>query len=190
MSTLAGHGLVRRPEDLTAAWLTGVLAGSDLLEAGVVDRLVHRGTGGHRSDGGHRPGRLPHPTAEGTGARSVVAKFASADEQSRSTGLMTRAYEIEVGFYGEVAGAIRTRMPRCYHRQCEPDTGWFVLLLEDLAGAGAGRPAGRMRGGDGRRRRWWSWPASTARPGAGPTWPRWSGCSGAAPRPTSSWPTW
>jgi aminoglycoside/choline kinase family phosphotransferase len=48
---------------------------------------------------------------------------------------MTRAYEIEVGFYGAVAELIATRMPRCYHRQCDPDTGWFVLLLEDLADA-------------------------------------------------------
>ncbi len=68
----------------------------------------------------------------------MVAKFASADEQSRSTGLLTRAYEIEVGFYGEVADRIRTQMPRCYHRECEPDTGWFVLLLEDLTEAAQG----------------------------------------------------
>jgi aminoglycoside/choline kinase family phosphotransferase len=51
---------------------------------------------------------------------------------------MTRAYEIEVGFYGEVSGRIRTRMPRCYHRQCDPASGWFVLLLEDLVDAAQG----------------------------------------------------
>jgi aminoglycoside/choline kinase family phosphotransferase len=26
-------------------------------------------------------------------------------------------------------------MPRCYHRECDPATGWFVLLLEDLGDA-------------------------------------------------------
>ena len=65
----------------------------------------------------------------------MIAKFASANEQSRSTGLMTRAYEIEVGFYGKVAHRVRTRVPECYYGQCEPETGWFVLVLEDLVGA-------------------------------------------------------
>ncbi len=132
-----GAATVRRPEDLTPEWLTEVLSGSDLLEDGSVIcsfSLESVGTGQMgdtvRVDFTSTPPDTP--------SRSVVAKFASADEQSRSTGLMTRAYEIEVGFYRGVAGGIRTRMPRCYHRQCEPDTGWFVLLLEDLAGASQG----------------------------------------------------
>ena len=135
--TGTGPALVRRPEDLTPDWLTAVLSGSDLLEEGSVIRsfsLEPVGTG--QMGDTVRVGFTT--TGRTSGRRSVVAKFASADEQSRSTGLMTRAYEIEVGFYGAVAGAIRTRMPRCYHRQCEPETGWFVLLLEDLTGASQG----------------------------------------------------
>jgi hypothetical protein len=126
--------LVRRPEELTPEWLTAVLSGSDLLAAGssVESFSVEPVGTGQMGD----TVRIRYRTAPGDGAeRSVVAKFASADEQSRSTGLLTRAYEIEVGFYATVADLIRTRMPRCYHRQCEPDTGWFVLLLEDLTGA-------------------------------------------------------
>jgi hypothetical protein len=126
--------LVRRPEELTAEWLTAVLSGSDRLATGssVGSFSVEPVGTGQMGD----TVRIRYRTAPGNGAeRSVVAKFASDDEQSRSTGLMTRAYEIEVGFYGVVADLIRTRMPRCYHRQCEPDTGWFVLLLEDLTGA-------------------------------------------------------
>ncbi len=134
MSALTGRELVRRPGDLTARWLTEVLAGSDLLEpATSIDSFTVEPVGtGQMGD----TVRVAYRTGPAdTGARSVIAKFASADEQSRSTGLMTRAYEIEVGFYGEVAPRIRTRMPRCYHRWCDPDTGWFVLLLEDLVGA-------------------------------------------------------
>ncbi len=125
--------LVRRPEDLNGAWLTTVLGGTDLLEEGSsIDRFRVDPVGtGQMGD----TVRVLYRTGEGTPEQSVVAKFASADEQSRSTGLLTRAYEIEVGFYGDVAGRIRTRMPRCYHRQCDPQTGWFVLLLEDLADA-------------------------------------------------------
>jgi len=146
--------LVRRPEDLSGEWLTAVLGGAGLLDEGssvegfdvipvgtgqmadTVRVTFRTGTGGEALRTGK--GREAFGTVtggEGPPVRSVVAKFASADEQSRSTGLMTRAYEIEVGFYGEVAGRIRTRMPRCYHQACDPDTGWFVLVLEDLADA-------------------------------------------------------
>ncbi len=134
MRVLTGRERVRRPEDLTSGWLTDVLAGTDLLEpAASVDSFTVESVGtGQMGD----TVRVTYRTGPvDTGARSVIAKFASADEQSRSTGLLTRAYEIEVGFYGEVAHRIHTRMPRCYHRWCDPDTGWFALLLEDLDGA-------------------------------------------------------
>ncbi len=131
-----GATLVRRPEDLTAEWLTTALGGSELLEEGSsIEAFSVEPVGtGQMAD----TVRIRYRTAAREAPQSVVAKFASADDQSRSTGLLTRAYEIEVGFYGEVADHIRTRMPRCYHRQCEPDTGWFVLLLEDLAEASQG----------------------------------------------------
>ncbi len=125
-------GGVRRPEDVTPAWLTGVLAGSGLLADGdEVTELTSRPVGtGQMADTVRitfRTGR-DHP-----GTRTVVAKFASADERSRTTGLMTRAYEIEVGFYRQVAARIRTRLPRCHHTAIDPDTGWFVVVLEDIA---------------------------------------------------------
>jgi len=124
-------GSVHRPEDVTAEWLTSVLA-----EAGVIadGRMAHSvstspvGTG-QMADTVRVSYRLEPPDG---GAHSVVAKFASADEQSRSTGLMTRAYEIEVGFYTAVAGRVGTRMPECYLSHYEADTGWFVILLEDV----------------------------------------------------------
>ena len=68
----------------------------------------------------------------------MVGKFASADEQSRATGLALRAYEIEVRFYNEVAGRIGARVPSAYMAEVEPETGWFTLLLEDIAGAQQG----------------------------------------------------
>lgn len=137
MTTVPTPAVVRRPEELTAAWLAQVLEGTDLVAPGatVCDLTVEPvGTGqmGDTFRVAFRTGR------GGTAARSVIAKFASADDGSRSTGLMTRAYEIEVGFYAQVAGAVRTRMPRCYHGRCDPETGWFVLVLEDLVGASQG----------------------------------------------------
>lgn len=123
---------VRRPEDVTPAWLSSVLAGSDLLDAGEeVVSLSSTPVGtGQMAD----TVRITFDTAaDGAGRRSVVAKFASADETSRTTGLLTRAYEVEVGFYRQVADRVRTRIPWCYHGSIEPDTGWFVVVLEDIA---------------------------------------------------------
>jgi hypothetical protein len=68
----------------------------------------------------------------------VVGKFASANDQSRATGLALRAYEIEVRFYREIAARIRTRLPAVYAAEVEPETGWFTLLMEDIAGAHQG----------------------------------------------------
>ena len=68
----------------------------------------------------------------------MVGKFASADEQSRGTGLALRAYEIEVRFYREVAARVGARVPAAYVAEVEPETGWFTLLLEDIVGAAQG----------------------------------------------------
>ena len=122
--------VIRRPEDLTPAWLTAALAGTERLDEGeTVGSLDVESVGtGQMGD----TVRVSFEVGPGGRTSSVVAKFASADEQSRATGLMTRAYEIEVGFYREVADRVRTRMPACHYGRCEPETGWFVLLLDDL----------------------------------------------------------
>ena len=78
-------------------------------------------------------------TYEGTaGPASVIAKLASTDERSRTTGRLLRAYEVEVGFYNEVAAIVHIRTPRCHLAAIDLDTHDFVLLLEDLAPATQG----------------------------------------------------
>ncbi len=133
----AGPTRVCRPDELTAGWLTEALAGTDLLPVGTAVRTWTTepvGTGQMADTVRIRFEADPPASSPST----VIAKFASADEQSRSTGVLTRAYEIEVGVYGSVAGSVRTRMPACYHRHIELETGCFVLLLEDLADARQG----------------------------------------------------
>jgi thiamine kinase-like enzyme len=80
---------------------------------------------------------LSYDTAAG-GPETVVGKFASADEQSRATGQALRAYEIEVRFYREVAPRVAARVPATYLAEVDPATGWFTLLMEDIAGARQG----------------------------------------------------
>ncbi len=126
--------LLRRAADVTPEWLTGALAGAGRLSDGaevVAFEAASIGTG-QMADTTRFTLSYDEPAA---GPASVVGKFASADDQSRGTGLALRAYEIEVRFYREVAARVATRVPATYVAEVEPETGWFTLLLEDIAGS-------------------------------------------------------
>ncbi|HWD56537.1 MAG TPA: phosphotransferase [Acidimicrobiales bacterium] len=129
--------LLRHAGDATPEWLTGVLAANGLLGEGAAVTSFETapiGTG-QMADTTRFSLAYDAPAA---GPPTVVGKFASADDQSRATGLALRAYEIEVRFYREVAGRIATRLPAVYAAEIEPETGWFTLLMEDIAGAQQG----------------------------------------------------
>ena len=129
--------LLRRVADVTPEWLTAVLAGAGALaEGATVDDLAISPIGtGQMADTARLTLTYDVP---GAGPPSVVGKFASADEQSRATGLALRAYEIEVRFYREVASRVAARVPARYYADVEPESGWFTLILEDIVGARQG----------------------------------------------------
>ena len=78
---------------------------------------------------------LTYDTLEQSAPKSVVAKLSAADESSRGAAVAYRLYEREVRFYAELLGRVNVRAPRCYYGDVEPDTGRFVLILEDLSPA-------------------------------------------------------
>ncbi len=143
--------LLHSAADVTPEWLTAALQGSGVLDpdAAVAGfEMSQIGTGQMADttrfslslDPPQPPAAGPPaaasagPTTDAASPRSVVGKFASADDQSRGTGLALRAYEIEVRFYREVARRVATRVPTVYAAEIEPETGWFTLLLEDIVG--------------------------------------------------------
>jgi hypothetical protein len=125
--------LLRFAADVTPDWLTDVLRAAGLLRAGGrVTALAGAPIG---------TGQMADTTRfaleydeDGAGPATVIGKFASADDQSRGTGLALRAYEIEVRFYRDVAALVGARLPTAYAAEIEPETGWFTLLLQDIAG--------------------------------------------------------
>jgi len=129
--------LLRYAADVTPEWLTGALRGAGALADGacVVSLETEPVGTGQMADTTRFSLTFDIPRA---GPASVVGKFASADEQSRATGLALRAYEIEIRFYREVAARVGARVPATYVAEVEPDTGWFTLLLEDIVGAAQG----------------------------------------------------
>jgi hypothetical protein len=129
--------LLRHHADVTPEWLTDALAQAGQLSGGASVRSFEAAPIGTGQMADTTRFSLTFDRA-GAGPSSVVGKFASADDQSRGTGLALRAYEIEVRFYREVASRVGARLPAVFLAEVEPETGWFTLLMEDIAGAAQG----------------------------------------------------
>jgi hypothetical protein len=126
----AQAGVLRGPEELTAAWLSEAL-GSGPIEDFAVEAV---GTGQMSES---RRVRIDYAGGDGHPA-SVVLKTASADEASRSTGAGLGIYEREVRFYSELAPRIGGPLPACHLAAIDPAEGWFTIVLEDVAPAEQG----------------------------------------------------
>lgn len=128
---MASDDLIRRPEDLSEAWLTSVLQG------GTVASFTTEAIGTGQMSDSFRVG-LTYADGDGEDPQSVVLKVASSDETSRSTGVGLGAYEREIRFYREVAPNVEGPIATCHCATFDPDEGWFTLLLEDAAPATQG----------------------------------------------------
>ena len=130
----AGAAFPRDPIEVHAAWLDDVLhaagRGAHARVTSIRPELV--GTGQMGTSVRYA---LDWDRAEPTAPRSIVCKFASRDPTSRSTGVALRTYEVEVGFYRDVARTVAIRTPACHFADIDLATGEFVLVLEDLAPA-------------------------------------------------------
>ena len=127
------------PDQLTAAWLTDALRQRDVLRGGEVrsfrSDVIGQGVG---FMGQLARVELEYEPAEAMGPRSLIAKFPTPAPENREIAEIFRFYEIETRFYEEIAHQIELRTPRCYYSAYDPQTGDFILLLEDLAPAQVG----------------------------------------------------
>ena len=131
------HGpdrVIERPDQLDAALVARLLGEAGRLAPGAEVRAIAVepvGTG--------QMADTVRIRLEGEGVpASLVAKFASSDATSRSTGRMMRAYEVEVCFYAELAERVSTRIPVALFCALDIEAGMFTLLLEDIVGAHQG----------------------------------------------------
>jgi hypothetical protein len=131
--------LLHTAADVTPEWLTDALTQAGVVKAGTkVERYSSEPIGTGQMADTTRFTITYSGGADNAGPATVVGKFASADDQSRGTGLALRAYEVEVRFYREVADRVDARLPATYVAEIEPETGWFTLLLEDIVGGTQG----------------------------------------------------
>lgn len=120
-------------DDLDAAWLTDVLARHGMGTVTARDATAI-GTG-QVADSVRLTLTWDPPES---GPPTLVAKVTAADETSRAAAAATRTYEVEVGFYSDLAHALPVRSPRCYHAAYDEKTLGYVVVLEDLAPATQG----------------------------------------------------
>lgn len=119
---------------LTPEWLTGALDGATGGAAVTDVEVSPIGTGQVADTVRLRPTYEP----VGAGPTTLVAKVPSSSETSRAAALATRTYEIEAGFYRDLAAVLPVRAPHCYHVGHEVETDAYVVLLEDVAPAEQG----------------------------------------------------
>ncbi len=121
-------------DDLTAAWLTRELGPS--FGGARVETVTSSPIGTGQVAETRRLALTWDPPGAGPG--SVVAKVPSPDPSSRAAALATRTYEIEAGFYRDVADTVEVRRPHCWASRWDAATDDYVVVLEDLAPAEAG----------------------------------------------------
>lgn len=137
-------GTVSGAEGLTAAWLTAALA--PLLDGGKVAAVRAEPVGtGQVSDSL----RL-HLTCDGPGGTpaTMVAKVPAADPASRQAARTVRTYEVEAGFYRDLAPRLDASVPACHYVAYDGEHDDYVVLLEDLAPAVPGDQLAGMSAAD------------------------------------------
>lgn len=69
----------------------------------------------------------------GEGPASLIAKCPAADAGTRAIATALRCYELELGWYRELAPKLDVACPDCLHLESNDDHTAFALLLEDLS---------------------------------------------------------
>jgi hypothetical protein len=69
----------------------------------------------------------------GEGPASLIAKCPAADAGTRQIAAALRCYELELGWYRELAPKLDVACPACLHLESDADATAFALLLQDLS---------------------------------------------------------
>ncbi|MET0545786.1 MAG: phosphotransferase [Caulobacterales bacterium] len=122
-------------ENITADWLTHVLAQAGRLKSGKVVSVQYETCGTGQLGDSYRF-RLGYAPA-GAGPATLVGKFAAKDQTSREFGARSGYYRSEIGFYKQLAPRLTISVPTAVHAALADNDIDFVLLMEDLAPARA-----------------------------------------------------
>jgi hypothetical protein len=121
-------------DEVTAAYVTAALReGGTIGHDTAVAELAHDPIG----EGVGIVGQLARLTLRYDGVAagapsSLVVKMPSAFPENRAVGDHFDFYAREGRFYRQIGDKASLRTPHCFHNELDPDTGSFLLLLEDF----------------------------------------------------------
>ncbi|MCL4860002.1 MAG: phosphotransferase [Caldilineaceae bacterium] len=124
------------PEALTTKWLNHVLHETGTIRQASVLSMISQVMGdeeGLTGSGQMVRLHLTYTHDEVEAPPTLIAKFSSPDPVLRAEFHAYELYEREVHFYHEIAHQVELRTPRCYYGALDQESGYCVLLLEDLA---------------------------------------------------------
>ena len=132
------------PADLSPGWLTKALQYGQAIGTGAVSEFecspLEAGEGLY---GQIFRLKLAYDPPEMDVPETIIAKFSSSNPDMRQRPNTKASYEREVRFYQEAAQESPLPVPACYYADVDMESGWHILLLEDLAPA---RSGSRTRG--------------------------------------------
>lgn len=131
------HDDIRDASTVDAEWLTAVLHAAGIGHGHQVRSFEARSIGTGQVGENVRYSLAWDADAPGL-PTSVVAKFPSLSEVSRSTAVQVDTYRREVGFYRDVQAHVGIRTPVIHHVGWDEATHDFVLVMEDIRGAEQG----------------------------------------------------
>jgi len=122
----------RSIEDITPEWLTDALGGAGFLTSDRVETIRFSPTGeGLGFIGEIAKLVVGYSKSPNQGPRTLVAKLAVPNHDVRQFADRAGLYEAEIRFYKELGKNPGIRVPQFYFG--DADSGYFVLLLEDLS---------------------------------------------------------
>lgn len=124
----------RTLNEISPRWLTGALRAGGRLRSGEVESLGVEHIGEGRGFAGAIARLNVSYTGHSDGPSTLVVKLPSVDPSIRQYAIDDGMYRRETMFYRELAVESAIPVPDCYLAHLEPESGDFVLLLEDLAG--------------------------------------------------------
>jgi hypothetical protein len=114
------------PDAFTTAWLEHALRAPAESLAGFSAKAV--GTGQMSLSF-----RLKLHWKNGEGPASIIAKCPAVDASTRAIAAALRSYELELGWYRELAPKLDVACPACLYLESDAAQNSFALLLEDLS---------------------------------------------------------
>jgi len=122
------------PADLSPGWLTEALQYGHAIGTGAVSEFEYLPLeAGKGLYGQIFRLKLTYDSPEMDVPEMIIAKFSSSNPEMRQRPNTKASYEREVRFYQEAAQESPLPVPTCYYADVDMESGWHILLLEDLA---------------------------------------------------------